>query len=175
MIEYHFAPPELPTLDALETEVVLLPYFEDERPLEGAAGLIDWRLCGALSKRIAADEESGHFGEQRWTVTVPKLRAERLLLFGLGATDGFDRCRAEAACVSIGRSLTDAKLRTAALPLPGRSMDRLSVKEAMQAWVHAIPQELDIDEIVVIEARSEHGVLRSVIDGLRRQAESPLS
>ena len=54
-------------------------------------------------------------------------------------------------------------------------MDRLSAKEAMQAWVHAIPQELDIDEVVIIEARSEHGVLRSVIDGLRRQAESPLS
>ena len=174
MIEYHFVPPELPTLDALETEVVLLPYFEDERPLEGVAGLIDWRLCGALSRRIAADAESGHFGERSWTLTVPKLKAERLLLFGLGATQGFNRRRAEEACASMGRSLTDAKLRTAALPLPGRSMDRLCATEAMQAWVDAIPQELDIDEVVIIEARSEHPALRSVIDGLRRQAESPL-
>lgn len=174
MIEYDFVPPERSSLDELQTAVILLPFFEDERPLRGPAGLIDWRLCGALSRRLAAGELQGSFGEKGWTVTLPKLKAERLLLFGLGRSEAFDRKVAEAACALIANALVEAKLATAALALPGRSMNCVSANDAMQYWLDATPRELELGELTIIEHRADHKPLQSVIDALRRQAESPL-
>ncbi|MDH3842567.1 MAG: hypothetical protein OES69_01410, partial [Myxococcales bacterium] len=70
MIVYDFIPPEQSSMDELQTELILLPFFEDERPLRGAAGLIDWRLCGALSRRLAGGDLRGSFGEKGWTITL---------------------------------------------------------------------------------------------------------
>ncbi|MDH3201598.1 MAG: hypothetical protein OEM15_11960 [Myxococcales bacterium] len=174
MIEYDFIPPEQSSLDQLQTEVILLPFFEDERPLRGAAGLVDWRLCGALSRRLAGGDLRGNFGEKSWAITLPKLKAERLLLFGLGQSKAFDRRVAEEACALIAKAINEAKLATAALALPGRSMDRLSAEDAMQHWLDATPRDLALGELTIIEHRADHKPLESVIDGLRRQAESPL-
>ncbi len=174
MIVYDFIPPEQSSMDELQTEVILLPFFEDERPLRGAAGLIDWRLCGALSRRLAGGDLRGSFGEKGWTITLPKLKAERLLLFGLGRSEAFDGRVAREACALIAKALTGAKLATAALALPGRSMDRLSAEDAMQHWLDASRRDLALLELTIIERRADHKPLESVIDGLRRQAESPL-
>lgn len=174
MTEYDFLPPEQSSLDRLQTEVILLPFFEDERPLRGAAGLIDWRLCGALSRRLMAGDLRGGFGEKGWSVTLPKLETQRVLLFGLGRSAAFDRCVAEKACALIGAALLEARLVTAAIALPGRSMNRVSASDAMQHWLDATPKDLALGELTIIEEREEHKRLDTVIDRLRRQAESPL-
>lgn len=174
MTEYDFRPPDQSSLDALQVEAILLPFFEDERPLQGAAGLIDWRLCGALSRRLTTSELCGSFGEKGWTITLPKLKTERILLFGLGPSDGFDEHLAKRACALIGAALVQARLATAALALPGRSLDLLSASDAMQYWLDAAPRDLALGELTIIERRADHKTLKSAIDGLRRQAESPL-
>jgi len=174
VIEYEFVAPEQSSLDQLQTQVILLPFFEDERPLRGPAGLIDWRLCGALSRLLAAGDLRGSFGEKGWTIAPSKLEAERLLLLGLGRSEAFDREIAEKACSLIANAFTEAQLATAALALPGRSMDRVSANEAMQHWLDATPPDLALEELTIIERRAEHKPLESVIDALRRQAESPL-
>ena len=37
----------LPALDALEVDAIAA-FVGSERPLQGLAGFVDWRLCGAL-------------------------------------------------------------------------------------------------------------------------------
>ena len=44
-------------------ECLVLAVFEDDRPLRGAAGLADWRLCGRLSKLLKANRATGKAGE----------------------------------------------------------------------------------------------------------------
>lgn len=174
MIEYEFVAPEQSSLDQLQTEVILLPFFEDERPLRGPAGLIDWRLCGALSRLLTAGDLRGSFGEKGWTIAPSKLEAERLLLLGLGRSEAFDRGVAERASTLIADVFIEAKLATAALALPGRSMECVSATDAMQYWLDATPRDLALGELTIIERRAEHKPLESLIDALRRQAESPL-
>jgi len=174
VIAYDFVSATPQSLDELQTEVIVLPFFSDERPLCGAAGLIDWRLCGALSRKLMAGYLDGSFGEKALLNGAPKLKSEGLLLVGLGESAVFDALVAQEACALIAEALTEAKVTTAALALPGRSMGLLPALEAMQHWLEASPHNGDLEEVCVIERAEEHRALDSLFDRLRRQAESPL-
>jgi hypothetical protein len=116
----------------------------------------------------------GHFGEQALITAPSKLKSEGLLLVGLGASSAFDAGVAESACRLIATALARAKVSSAALSLPGRSMSLLPALDSMQLWLAASPIDADLEEISIIESAEEHRALDSLFDGLRRQAESPL-
>lgn len=161
-------------MDALQSEILVLPYCSDERPLRGAAGLVDWRLCGALSRKLMAGYLGGRFGDKALLASPGKIKMDGLLLIGLGPSEEFGVATAEKACALIASSLTQAGVSTAAVVLPGRSMGLIPSVAAMRIWLAAAPAQSRIEEIIVIERAEEHRSLASLIDGLRRQAESPL-
>ena len=162
------------SLDGLHAEVLVLPFFEDERPLRGAAGLVDWRLCGALSRTILAGHLVGGLGEKALFAAPAPLRTGGLLLLGLGRSEAFEERSARAACASIADTLRGARTSSVALALPGRSLERLSALRAMQIWLETERDVGLLEEISIIEGPEAHRDLHSVVDGLRRQAESPL-
>ncbi|HTA18129.1 MAG TPA: peptidase M17, partial [Polyangia bacterium] len=58
-------PVELARWDqAAPADAVCVPVWTDVRPLRGAAGLLDWRLCGRLSTMLASGKVTGAEGEQ---------------------------------------------------------------------------------------------------------------
>jgi len=171
---YDFVSPAPRSLDELETEVIVLPFFLDERPLCGAAGILDWRLCGALSRKLMAGYLDGRFGEKALLATPPTLKSDALLLFGLGPSTEFEDLIAKRACAQIVETLVEARVSNAALVLPGRSMELLPALDAMQLWLDANAYDLVLEEVIIIERIEEHRALDSFLDGLRRQAESPL-
>jgi leucyl aminopeptidase len=171
---YDFVSATARSLDELEAEIIVLPFFSDERPLCGAAGLLDWRLCGALSRKLMAGYLDGSFGQKALLTAPPKLKSDRLLLVGLGESRAFDNEVAQRACALIVEALTKAQVSNAALVLPGRSMSLLPALEAMQIWLDASPHDGSLEEISIIERVEEHRALDSLFDSLRRQAESPL-
>lgn len=174
MIAYDFVSAELRSLDELQTELIILPFFSDERPLSGPAGLIDWRLCGALSNKVMAGYLDGSFGEKALVTAPSKLQADALMLVGLGTSVDFDAGVAERACTLIAETLTQGKVSTAALALPGRSMNLLPALQAMQLWLAASAYDDEIEEVSIIDRTEEHRALDSLFQSLRRQAESPL-
>jgi hypothetical protein len=117
---------------------------------------------------------NGSFGEKALVTGPPKLRSEGLLLVGLGESTAFDTRVAHEACGLIAEALTEAKVSTAALVLPGRSLALLPALQAMQLWLEVSPRDGDLEEVCIIERAEEHRALDSLFDGLRRQAESPL-
>ncbi|MDH3653940.1 MAG: hypothetical protein OEN21_06715 [Myxococcales bacterium] len=174
MIAYDFISAAPESLDELQTEVIVLPFFSDERPLRGAAGLIDWRLCGALSRKLMAGYLQGTLGEKAMLANPGTLKSERVLLIGLGDSASFDQGVAQKACQLIAEALREAKVSTAALALPGRSVGLVTALEAMQVWLAASPVDSALEELSIIELAQEHRALDTLFDGLRRQAESPL-
>src|ERR1041384_4451391 len=81
---------------------LVLPVFKDDRPLRGAAGLADWRLCGRLSRLIKTQRAAG---EHRETLLLPpgrRLRFSRILWFGLGESRGYsdERFRRDLAWIA---------------------------------------------------------------------------
>ena len=110
-LEFTRRPPE-----AIEADVIVVGFFSDDRPLRGAAGRLDWRLCGQLSEFLSSGWLDGESGSAALLPGSGPIAATRVLLLGLGARrefalvrarevmhDAVDRCLA-LGVESIGRS-----------------------------------------------------------------------
>jgi len=115
--------PELRVLDDSPADVLVLTTFSDERPLEGLTGLVDWRLCGAISGWKQDGLVSGEYGEQMLYPTR-RLSHPRVLLMGLGARAEHRSDRAFA----LARQALDAAvaLGAASVTTPLFGLDQLA-------------------------------------------------
>lgn len=72
-------------VEELSSELLVLFCYSDERPLRGAAGRVDWRLCGQLSALMVEGELTGAQGQRLLApVQDRRMGASRVLLLGLG-------------------------------------------------------------------------------------------
>jgi len=76
--------------DKLGGEVVASFFFSDQRPLGGSAALLDWRLNGLLTSRVASGELSGTVGERFLVGTNGKISSDWVLFCGGGAWSELD-------------------------------------------------------------------------------------
>jgi len=118
--------------DGEAPEALVLPFFSDERPLRGAAGICDWRLCGRLSRLLSSGRVTGAWGETTLFPPGRRLPFARLVLFGLGPGDTFDDGRAVEAARRLLGVLTRMRLGRVAISLPGRSTGRLSARRSLE-------------------------------------------
>jgi len=118
-VRLSFADAGLPALDALtDIDAVCLFLPEDQRPLRGLAGYLDWRLCGGLSRILKEGRFVGALSDALLFPTSGRLGCARVFCFGVGK-------RAELSAASFGRlvkkaceSMTLAGSRAFATELP---------------------------------------------------------
>jgi leucyl aminopeptidase len=112
----------LESLDALGGfESLCLFVAEDERPLRGAAGYVDWRMCGALSRVLRENFFTGGEQDSLLLPTGGRFPASRIFVLGLGRSSKLD---ADALGRALGRAaetLTRARAESVAVELPGES------------------------------------------------------
>ncbi|MBS2029572.1 MAG: hypothetical protein JST54_16840 [Deltaproteobacteria bacterium] len=102
-------------LDTLSIETLALFMLTDRRPLRGVAGLVDWRLCGELSRALQSGGITGKLGERLLMPTHSRVGARRLLVFGAGSST------TPLPALELGKALAAARLAGAnelALELP---------------------------------------------------------
>lgn len=152
-----FLASDLTKWDALDgaPETLVLPFFADERPLRGAAGLCDWRLCGRLSRLLQSSRVAGKSGETTLyppnTTNVRRLPFQRLLLVGLGVADRFDEKSARDASRLILDKMKALGATRYALVPPGRSTGRLSARRALEIYLDEAKGR-EGGELVVVES-----------------------
>ncbi len=151
-----FLAPELGKWDMLDgatvPEALVLPFFADERPLRGAAGLCDWRLCGRLSRLLQGGRLDGKFAEATLYPPGRRLPFSRLVLFGLGPGDGFDEKRAREAARKILDVVARLNVKRYAVAPPGRSTGRLSARRAIELYLDEAHAAARTEEVVVVES-----------------------
>ncbi len=77
----------LPT-DSLSGDSVVALYFIDQKPLNGPAALLDWRLDGKLTRMLLSREIQGRAGEHVMMQNNGKLKADWVLFVGGGKWHG---------------------------------------------------------------------------------------
>jgi hypothetical protein len=175
-VDLRYVPLSLRSIDALRSELAVLPFFEDERPLRAAAGLCDWRLCGRLSRLIESGRVVGTLGESLLCPAGPRLPFERLLLVGVGPRDRFDDRAFELANSKVLAALMGLRVRNVAVSIPGRSVGLLAAEDAGRRFLAAIAAGADeLDELALLD---EPDALRAMAPGAdaerrRQRAHGP--
>ncbi|MDP2272849.1 MAG: M17 family peptidase N-terminal domain-containing protein [Archangium sp.] len=109
-------------LDALDAmtgiEAVCCFVVEDERPLSGAAGFLDWRLCGALSKILGSGFFVGAPGDKLLVPTDARVPARKLFAVGLGRSNAVTALGLEHALTQAAAMLSKANVDSVALAFP---------------------------------------------------------
>ncbi len=71
-------------IDEAPAIMALAPFYEDQRPLKGSVGLIDWRLNGKISDLLLKDRINGQLADSLMMPSDGRLSAKHIFIFGLG-------------------------------------------------------------------------------------------
>jgi hypothetical protein len=114
-------PLTLDALDPLPVDTVCLFVPEDERPLTGAAGYVDWRLCGQLSRLLVDGFFKGTRGESLLLPSNGRIGPPRVVVLGLGpGGEALHPGVLRGALSQAADVLNRARVDSVALELPGR-------------------------------------------------------
>jgi hypothetical protein len=126
-------------LDALAgVDALCLFVAEDDRPLPGTAGYVDWRLCGSLSRVL----QNGFFvgAKEDWLLLPSdgRMPIGRIFAVGLGARKSLDTATLGRVLANAAQVLAKANVESVALELPsGGRVDEAAQAEALQQ--HFLP------------------------------------
>jgi hypothetical protein len=172
-VDVRFILPAIELLDETDCEALAVPFFEDERPLRGVLGMVDWRLCGFISRMIIRGRIRGLLGEAVLVPGRPHLNVDKLFLFGLGPQESLSEGLAEEVTEQMLSTLAAAAARTSALTLPGRAADSISAARAMEIFLQVSDRHPEHDEVIVVESAGGQKDMLPVLERQRRRARAP--
>lgn len=139
---------DLAGLDALRPEALAVFCFSDVRPLAGAAGFLDWRVCGAISHRLESGLFSAEPGEALLLPTDGRLGWQRLFVFGLGSSRDCDRSVMRRRCREAVEVMRRAGVARPVLVAPATHTN----PDLEADFVRAVGEELgDAIDTVLVE------------------------
>jgi hypothetical protein len=126
---------ELARWDEASVDGLIVTLFKDERPLRGATGLADWRLCGRLSRLVASGRLTSAEGETLLMPPGRRLPFQRILAVGLGRQARFDDATYRRHVRVIRDVARRAGMRDFAIQPPGRATGLIAARRALEMWI----------------------------------------
>jgi hypothetical protein len=171
-VDVRFVAPQLELLDDINCEALAIPFFIEERPLQGAFGLVDWRMCGLISRMIVRKRIDGSFKECILIPGRPRISVEKLFLIGLGHEDAFDESVLETISEYMLQTLAAVGVRTSAMVLPGRATDRIEPERAIEVFLQVAAAHEEHDVVIVVEPEEAQQRMAPVVERERRKARA---
>lgn len=114
----------LQDITKVESDALVVGFFEDVRPLKGLAGRLDWLLCGALSMLVTENKLRGCLGDMALLTARGKVPAAKIFLVGFGPHADFSLAAFRHAALTAAAGVAGAGVARAAfeyLPPQGSS------------------------------------------------------
>jgi len=172
-IELAIAPASPAYLDRLDADTLLLPLYEITAQPLGAAGYVDWRLCGRLGRMIRERRFSGARGEALLLSYRPRVPVARIVVLGLGASASPSEDDAHADLARMIAIAEAAGARSVALGAPEPPPARLLPADRAPGPAAAELLELWLSAPVLGSSRLDRVILLDP-DGSLRKARSRL-
>lgn len=102
-------------IEKLEVDALIVGFHEDIRPLKGGAGVLDWLLCGALSRLIIQKKITGAVGDVALLTSKGKVPADKIFMIGLGPKAELSAASLRSASRTAAASAAGAGVAHAAL------------------------------------------------------------
>jgi hypothetical protein len=130
------------SLESLDTlagvEALCVFTGKEDRPLRGLAGLLDWRMCGGLSRLLVNDFFQGDEGEVLLFTTNRRISVNNVFVVGTGTrkptSDGIGELLQHAA-----QTMKKAGVANVAIEVPGGGVLEDGVRAAA-LQNHFLPQ-----------------------------------
>lgn len=168
-MDLRFTTPDLKALDQVGTEILVCGLTLDERPPQGVAGLIDWRLAGALSRLMLKGFVTGALGEALLLPGKPKLPFDKIVFVGLGRKAEFEEALYRSVVQRILRTLEQLRARAAVVELPGRHFGALPPERAADILLESVGTSRDHDVWTLIEpVEAQRAITLRMIQERRR-------
>jgi leucyl aminopeptidase len=147
-------------------DALVLTFFREERPLRGAAGLADWRLCGRLSRLIKLGRVRGEAGE---SLLMPcrRLPFRRILLFGLGPSRPFGEEVYRGHVRRIRDVMKKAGVQEYAVQPPGRATGLVAARRALEMWIEE-SGDADGEKVAIIDSMAAHKEMSDILHARQR-------
>jgi hypothetical protein len=177
MLSVAFLPVDLSRWDhGPGGDALVVPVWSDVRPLRGATGLLDWRLCGRLSQMIREGRVSGAAHEKLLLVTT-RIPWRRVLAVGVGASTAFDEDAFRSTIDCSLKALRGIGASSIAMALPGRDIDLICPDRAARQFMAVLAQSEQpdgawLERLTVIDAPSAS---KSLGDAFRAMPSAPPS
>ena len=152
-------------------DALVLTFFRDERPLRGAAGLADWRLCGRLSRLIKLGRIGGDAGESLLMPPGRRLPFQRLMLFGLGPTRPFDEDVYRRHVRRIREVMRRAGVHEYAVQPPGRATGLVAARRALELWIEESKDAPEEERVAIIDTPGAQKEMADILHTRQRASE----
>jgi hypothetical protein len=133
---------EASRLPHVETDVLVAPFFADDRPLRGPAAWADWRLCGLLDDALVAGRLPSQLGAATLAPSSGRLAARRVLLISLGARAALGFAELRAAATQAAERLASLRAGDVAFAVPGQALTGIVPELAAELVVEAFAEVL---------------------------------
>ena len=137
-MNFQVVTPSLARLDDLRFDTLVLSHFDDERPLTGVGGMVDWRLNGRLSQLILNGVITGEYGEQLLYPQGSRMPFTKLLYFGLGDRTQFTTARYREATHRLLDTMSRIGIFSFALCLPGGKELKMVPRQMVELFLHEL-------------------------------------
>jgi len=105
-------------VDLQECELLVTGFFQDERPLKGTSGLMDWRLNGTISQLLKRGKITGQWQESTLIPSHGRVVAPWILLLGLGKLREYSTLRLRDLFPQLYEILKNLKTSKVCLSFP---------------------------------------------------------
>ncbi len=129
-------------VESVPADVLVLFHVPEEPAPRGRLGRVDWLLCGAVSRLRARGKFGGERGQRVLLMPNGKLRAERVLVVGLGRRGDFGLDALYRLSYDVAQAVLDLRCNAVALDLPGTAGPQESRQRNRQAFLEGFLAEL---------------------------------
>lgn len=148
-------------------DALVLTFFREDRPLRGAAGLADWRLCGRLSRLIKLGRVRGEAGESLLMPCGRRLPFRRILLFGLGPQRPFGEEIFRGHVRRIRDVMRKAGVQEYAVQPPGRATGLVAARRALEMWIEEMG-DADREKVAIIDTMAAQKEMADILHARQR-------
>jgi hypothetical protein len=132
--------------DLLECDVLATVFFEDERPLKGSSGWIDWRLNGRISHFLIEKRLTGDWKEMTLIPSNGRVTSHMLLLVGLGKVRDYSYLRLREISPHLLETLKNLNISSICVSLPYEKGYNMDCGKSAEVLVEGVADYLDASE-----------------------------
>jgi hypothetical protein len=130
-------------VDLQECDALATGFFEDERPLKGSSGWIDWRLNGMLSHFLIKNKLIGYWKETTLIPSNRRLGSPMILLIGLGKLKDYSYLRLREFSSYLFETLKKLNISSICLSLPSEERYNVNCGKSTEVLIEGIADCFD--------------------------------